>query len=173
MPPWLNWTATQSGSCPTNLQTLNWSRHWRRFGKMPNCARRLGGRGQEIIADKHNPLRCAALYHEAIERFSVTASASVARDLASDLASLNHKLEERVLTEISSAVARNMPRPFKARQLLVDISAVVLRDLRTGIQRVVRGIIHELLTTPPSGFRVEPVYATKYGCLSLCAPVHA
>jgi glycosyltransferase involved in cell wall biosynthesis len=124
--------------------------------------RRLGGRGQEIIADKHNPLRCAALYHEAIERFSVTASASVARGLASDLAS-NHKLEERVLTEISSAVAQNMPRPFKARQLLVDISAVVLRDLRTGIQRVVRGIIHELLTTPPSGFRVEPVYATKYG----------
>ena len=125
--------------------------------------RRLGDRGQQIIVEKHNPRRCAGLYHEAIERFSLAASASGTRGLASDIASLNCKLEERDLTDISNAVARNMPRPFRARQLLVDISAVVLRDLRTGIQRVVRGITHELLINPPSGFRVEPVYATKYG----------
>ena len=51
---------------------------------------------------------------------------------------------------------RNYPR----RQLLVDISELVQRDARTGIQRVVRSILSEWLANPPEGFRVEPVYAT-------------
>lgn len=51
---------------------------------------------------------------------------------------------------------RNYPR----RQLLVDISELVQRDARTGIQRVVRSILNEWLICPPDGFRVEPVYAT-------------
>jgi hypothetical protein len=75
--------------------------------------RRLGNRGHQIIAENHNPHRCAGLYHEAIERFSTVASASVARGLASDMVSLNYKLEERDLTDISSAIAQNM-RPFRA-----------------------------------------------------------
>lgn len=50
----------------------------------------------------------------------------------------------------------NYPR----RQLLVDISELVQRDARTGIQRVVRSILSEWVKQPPQGFRVEPVYAT-------------
>lgn len=45
------------------------------------------------------------------------------------------------------------------RQLLVDISQLVLHDYKTGIQRVVRSVLSELLAHPPAGFRVEPVYA--------------
>lgn len=45
-------------------------------------------------------------------------------------------------------------------QLLVDISELVQRDARSGIQRVVRSILTEWLNHPPSGYRVEPVYAT-------------
>lgn len=45
------------------------------------------------------------------------------------------------------------------RQLLVDVSEMVQRDSRTGVQRVVRGILRELLLNPPAGFVVEPVYA--------------
>ncbi len=50
----------------------------------------------------------------------------------------------------------NYPR----RQLLVDISELVQRDVKTGIQRVVRSILKEWLNHPPAGYRVEPVYAT-------------
>lgn len=46
------------------------------------------------------------------------------------------------------------------RQLLVDVSELVQRDARTGIQRVVRSILREWLGSPPDGYRVEPVYAT-------------
>jgi glycosyltransferase involved in cell wall biosynthesis len=44
------------------------------------------------------------------------------------------------------------------RQLLVDISAVVRHDLKSGIQRVVRNILSELLKNLYLGFRVEAVY---------------
>jgi glycosyltransferase involved in cell wall biosynthesis len=44
------------------------------------------------------------------------------------------------------------------QQLLVDISAVVIHDLGSGIQRVVRNILRELLMNTRSGYRVEAVY---------------
>ena len=49
---------------------------------------------------------------------------------------------------------------FPRRQLLVDVSELVHQDARSGIQRVVRSIVKEWLDNPPSGFRVELVYAT-------------
>lgn len=51
-------------------------------------------------------------------------------------------------------------RSYPRRQLLVDISELVQRDARTGIQRVVRSVLKEWLLHPPDGYRVEPVYAT-------------
>lgn len=53
-------------------------------------------------------------------------------------------------------IGSNYPR----RQLLVDISELVQRDARTGIQRVVRSILKKWLENPPDGFKVEPVFAT-------------
>ncbi len=49
------------------------------------------------------------------------------------------------------------------RQLLIDISGIVLRDVHTGVQRVARSLLQELLNNPPSGFVVEPVYADASG----------
>ncbi len=49
---------------------------------------------------------------------------------------------------------------YSRRQLLVDVSELAQRDAKTGIQRVVRGILKEWLLNPPEGYRVEPVYAT-------------
>lgn len=46
------------------------------------------------------------------------------------------------------------------RQLLVDISELVNRDAKSGIQRVVRSILLQLLRNPPAGYQVEAVYTT-------------
>lgn len=46
------------------------------------------------------------------------------------------------------------------KQLLVDVSELYFRDARTGIQRVVRSVLGELLSHPPAGYRVCPVFAT-------------
>jgi glycosyltransferase involved in cell wall biosynthesis len=56
----------------------------------------------------------------------------------------------------TALIEENYPR----RQLLVDISTLVVEDAKTGIQRVVRNVLNEWLSNPPLGWRVEPVYAT-------------
>lgn len=48
---------------------------------------------------------------------------------------------------------------YHHRQLFVDISELVQRDVHTGIQRVVRSILKEWLKKPPNGYKIEPVYA--------------
>ncbi|TCV95768.1 hypothetical protein EC912_102112 [Luteibacter rhizovicinus] len=62
------------------------------------------------------------------------------------------------LSRIAAAMAENAPARFRQRALYVDISQLVLTDAGTGIQRVVRHIVAELLGAVPEGFRVEPVY---------------
>ena len=52
------------------------------------------------------------------------------------------------------------PQP---RQLLVDVTTIVRNDLGTGIERVVRMQLLELLRHERSGFRVEPVYLSDQG----------
>lgn len=52
--------------------------------------------------------------------------------------------------------ARDLDRPA----MFIDISELVQRDAKSGIQRAVRALLGELLRHPPRGFRVEPVYAT-------------
>jgi glycosyltransferase involved in cell wall biosynthesis len=62
----------------------------------------------------------------------------------------------------AQAIASNHP-DFNQNQLFVDVSEFVLRDYKTGIQRVVRSVLSELLSNPPENFRVEPVYAAPVG----------
>ncbi len=44
------------------------------------------------------------------------------------------------------------------RQLLLDVSHTAAHDVKTGIQRVVRSLLFELINNPPPGIEVEPVY---------------
>ena len=59
------------------------------------------------------------------------------------------------LTELVNSIAASCG--FK-QQLLVDISELVLRDVRSGIQRVVRSILSQLLQNPPDPYEVIPIY---------------
>lgn len=53
------------------------------------------------------------------------------------------------------------PVAFEGRQLFLDVSEIARHDAGTGIQRVVRSIALELIASPPSGWRVVPVAATR------------
>ncbi|MGE6527576.1 glycosyltransferase family 4 protein [Pseudomonas sp. NPDC077382] len=57
------------------------------------------------------------------------------------------------------AIAKNFQSNDKKR-LFIDISQLVNVDAKSGIQRVVRSILSELLRSPPADFISEPVYAT-------------
>jgi glycosyltransferase involved in cell wall biosynthesis len=47
------------------------------------------------------------------------------------------------------------------RQMLVDVSMIYQSDAQTGIQRVVRAILLQLMQAPPRGYSICPVYATR------------
>jgi hypothetical protein len=61
---------------------------------------------------------------------------------------------------IAQAIAQNFPLPFTARQLLMDISAL-MANAESDMQCVARSVLSEWLMDMPSGCRVEPVYATE------------
>lgn len=122
--------------------------------------KKLGARAREIILAKHNPGNCAAQYHEAIERFSVL-PASDTRALTSKIAALGYALDEGELINAAQAIAQNIPLPFTARQLLVDVSALVRHASESDMQRGACDVLRKWLMDAPSGTRVEPVYAAE------------
>ena len=59
----------------------------------------------------------------------------------------------------ASMIALNQPVQ-RSRHLYVDISELVRRDAATGVQRVTRSILNQLLKCAPEGYTVTPIYAT-------------
>jgi glycosyltransferase involved in cell wall biosynthesis len=68
--------------------------------------------------------------------------------------------DEAALSTLARCLAQNQFSGIE-RQLMIDISELVQRDAATGVQRVVRSYLKALLQSTPTGFRVEPVYATQ------------
>lgn len=123
----------------------------------------LGRRARTYVQAFHAPRTVADRYADVIEGF-YHGAASVRSRLMLSLATMEETPRARHdWLQVAEAVAANLPGPRPARQLLVDVSVLVEKDPRTGIQRVVRGVLGHLLSHPPEGFRVEPVYATAEG----------
>ncbi len=123
----------------------------------PERRRALGERAREIIRTRHAPRRCAEQYFEAIESIYQRAEAGLPGLLAG---LVDQPLPQEEWPRIATSLARNFPPKPRRRQVLVDVSELVQRDAKSGIQRVVRAILREWLDNPPEGFQVEPVYAT-------------
>ncbi|MBZ4219280.1 MAG: glycosyltransferase [Chlorobium sp.] len=54
--------------------------------------------------------------------------------------------------------SQTLQYPWPRQQLFIDVSVLVRHDTKTGIQRVVRSVLMELLEHPPEGLCIEPVY---------------
>lgn len=61
------------------------------------------------------------------------------------------------LLTVARAIAFNTGSDVP-RQLLLDISVIIHEDAKSGIQRVVRSILLELLNKSPDGYEVRPIY---------------
>jgi len=119
----------------------------------------IGNRAREIVLAEHQPSFCAARYAQAIESFYQQAETGIT-GLSRMLGNIPLPAADGEWRRLAQSIARSIPVQPAARQLLVDISELVQRDAKSGIQRVVRSILQELLINQPPGFRVEPVYAT-------------
>jgi glycosyltransferase involved in cell wall biosynthesis len=67
---------------------------------------------------------------------------------------------EQDLKQCAASISLNSFSDSLERRLFVDVSELYARDAGTGIQRVTRSILLELLTHPPAGWVVHPIYAT-------------
>jgi glycosyltransferase involved in cell wall biosynthesis len=122
----------------------------------------LSGRAREVIATRHAPETCARHYAEAIEGFYVDARTRLPAllDAIATTPPRPNKVECRAL---SQAIARSLPSKTPARQLLLDFSATIRTELKTGIERTARALTLAFLERPPDGFRIEPAYLSNEG----------
>ena len=121
---------------------------------------RTGEKGLEYVSHALSPSICAKRYYELIEDF-YRKRQNQRSDLIKRIAKLKGSTEQTdaSLGALATAIARNYAASRPQKQLFVDISEIVVSDSKTGIQRVTRSILKQLLTCPPPGYRVEPVYA--------------
>jgi glycosyltransferase involved in cell wall biosynthesis len=120
----------------------------------------LAQAGRAHVAQHHAPSTVGALYFDAIEAFARDSAPALRRQLVAQLAASGtpRPPSEAALVDTAAMMASNA-LPSAPRQLLVDISALVQTDYKTGIQRVVRSIVLALIKEPPPGYRIEPVYS--------------
>lgn len=79
--------------------------------------------------------------------------------LIDTLAPLGPGISSNDIFMIAQAISRNLSLRA-GKQFFVDISELSRRDAKSGVQRVTRSILKELIENPPHGYVVEPVYAT-------------
>ncbi|MFA7383432.1 MAG: glycosyltransferase [Desulfurivibrionaceae bacterium] len=123
--------------------------------------RTLSQKAVAHVRAQHDPKLVAAAFFAAIEDFAATSRRAHYRAL---LPALARELEADPescpdLPATTAACLAHNRRDGMPRQLLVDVSNLVREDLRTGIERVTRAILLQLLCNPPQGFRIEPVFA--------------
>jgi len=121
----------------------------------------LSQRAASFMQAEHNPARVGELYHDAIEDFAADHKQFHYQRLLEAIARIPAPFDpsESDLGDAARAIAFNQGTGAP-RQMFVDVSAMVTSDLRTGIQRVVRSVLHALIANPPPGYRIEPVFST-------------
>lgn len=129
----------------------------------PHLREELGTIGRGIIFREHDPVHCAELYRDSIEKFYAAHSTGW-RALPSLISALPvSPSDDRQMIRLADAIGQTFPSLPRKRQLLVDISTLAKFDSKTGIQRVVRSILEQWLGKDFTGLRIEPVYATEGG----------
>lgn len=105
------------------------------------------------------PRDAPGAYADAIESFTSRSPAARYRALLQALRTNSCPRDARhpELLAAAMSIAANQPA-VPPRQLLMDVSAVVELDAKTGISRVVRSILLALINALPPGYRVEAVY---------------
>jgi glycosyltransferase involved in cell wall biosynthesis len=124
-----------------------------------NFRHEMSRRAQRHVIEHHSPASAASFYYEAIEEVSASGPYSHYKALLDSLSKIDvkPKPDETDLIKTAEAIVSNSQRS-SVYQLLVDISELVQRDAKTGIQRVVRSVLNIMLYNDQMDYRVEPVY---------------
>ncbi len=112
-----------------------------------------------LAATKRDKLTGTPLPSSPIRLLENKGATTFVKDLIQSLATLDlSRLDSCDKLMLAKAIATN--HRSAGRQIFVDISELVQRDAKSGIQRVVRSVLRTMLDHPPAGFHIVPVYAT-------------
>jgi glycosyltransferase involved in cell wall biosynthesis len=120
----------------------------------------FGARARAYVRSVHHPRQCAEQYTAAIERAYYKAAAGL-HGVVQALSRMDPQLSPNQLPVLVNNLANNFPPKPRKPQLLLDVSELVQRDAKTGIQRVTRALLQELIFGVNGRSVVEPVYATQ------------
>jgi glycosyltransferase involved in cell wall biosynthesis len=116
----------------------------------------LGARGKQEISRRHHPARVGEQIYEAVERFTSDAGSQgrLLESVREVFAPVYPNDSDFML--LAEAITRNSHR-VGLRRILYDVTLFAENDAHTGIERVVRSILAQIIQDPPYGYRVEPV----------------
>ncbi|ABD57199.1 glycosyltransferase [Jannaschia sp. CCS1] len=126
----------------------------------PGLRTSKGARSLDIARRLHDPDRCAALYHDAIETSYMGAKVQIA-DLLDTLDEIGY--DKGDIVPLAKSLGATFPIQPRCKCLFVDVSTLAEFDAKTGIQRVVRGIFNALLSVSPPVWNILPVHRRKDG----------
>ncbi len=92
---------------------------------------------------------------------SIAASETVRNELVGRVEKVvfDGDFSEQDIVKLAWSIDQCLP-VLRQKQLFVDVSELVQRDAKTGVQRVTRSLLCELLRNPPAEYQVRPVYAS-------------
>ena len=117
----------------------------------------LGAAGFALMGTRNSPERVGLMYKAALAHDSARRRVDRAALVRALLAVPGLDADDALLQRLARCVAR-APDPLQPRQLLLDVTTIARNDLKTGIERVVRNQLLELLPLRAIGYRIEPVY---------------
>lgn len=146
---------------PDNFDNIELSRALENLWVDEKKRKALGCHARSVILDKHSPESCAYQYYQAIENYFEKNFDNESRLIEKIGRLEGAPVDEIEWLELANSISKNK-NSSAIKQLLIDVSALINNDLKTGIERVVRSTLLELINNPPQGFRVEPVYANSH-----------
>jgi glycosyltransferase involved in cell wall biosynthesis len=81
------------------------------------------------------------------------------QDLIKNISKFGSNFADDDLRLIASAISVNHPIR-NVKKIFVDVSELIHRDAATGVQRVTKNILFQLLSSPPKGYEIQAVYAS-------------
>jgi len=118
----------------------------------------LGKAARNTVVSQHQPEICAARYRDAIEGYYQHAEAHVSTLSIAIADQPAATVNDAELAPLASAVARNLPPPYRPWQLLVDVSM----PMDPSEEYALMPQLKAWLESPPYGCRVEPVYFVEH-----------
>ncbi|OUV02327.1 MAG: hypothetical protein CBC42_05925 [Betaproteobacteria bacterium TMED82] len=156
----LNLTSNEVYLLPENFSVKALGRALEHMFENEKFRAELAKNGLKHVSENNKPAVCSATYHSKIEKFYRNENLKPFRSI--------EKLKKKNLLPVTSvgqqgfvnALVKSNSDSVRRPSIFIDISELTQRDLRTGIQRVVRNILRNLVINfvTDRTFRIEPVF---------------